>query len=173
MKQYAVLHQCNRTYFILPFLLVFFFFFFFFFFMVGLEFELRALCLQSRLESYFQSILFWLVWRWSLSNYLPGWLRTIILLISASQVASITGVSHQHRLLPCLLIASRGWVNWWTHTIQAQVHCMMFTLWQSGPMWYVEVCVLLLSNACQYIYLASLPSNFFHCCSSHFLDSEK
>jgi hypothetical protein len=30
-----------------------------------------------------------------LSNCLPGWLWTVILLISASQVASITGVSHR------------------------------------------------------------------------------
>jgi hypothetical protein len=29
-------------------------------------------------------------------NYVPGWPQTIILLISASQVAKITGLSHWH-----------------------------------------------------------------------------
>jgi hypothetical protein len=40
--------------------------------------------------------LLWLVWRWDLTNYLPGLPQTAILPISASQVARIIGISHQH-----------------------------------------------------------------------------
>jgi hypothetical protein len=46
----------------------------FLFFLVGLEFELRALHLQSRcstLEPHLQSIWLWLFWRWDLENYFP------------------------------------------------------------------------------------------------------
>jgi hypothetical protein len=34
--------------------------------------------------------------RQGLENYFLGWLRTLILLISASYVARVTGISHQH-----------------------------------------------------------------------------
>jgi hypothetical protein len=44
------------------------------------------------LESCLQSILLWLFWRTGLT----GWPQTTILPISSSQVARITGVSHQH-----------------------------------------------------------------------------
>jgi hypothetical protein len=40
--------------------------------------------------------LLWLFWRWGASQTIcPGWPQTEILLISASQIARITGVSHQ------------------------------------------------------------------------------
>jgi hypothetical protein len=54
------------------------------------------------LEPYLQSILFWLFWRWGggLLNYFPQFgLWTKILLISTSQVARITGMSHWHPAL--------------------------------------------------------------------------
>jgi hypothetical protein len=48
------------------------------------------------LETHIQYILLWLFWRWGVSQTTcPGWPWTLILLISASQVARITGVSHQ------------------------------------------------------------------------------
>jgi hypothetical protein len=43
-------------------------------------------------EPHLQPILLWLFWRWGLVNYLPGWPPTVILPISASQVARIIGV---------------------------------------------------------------------------------
>jgi hypothetical protein len=45
-----------------------------------------------QLEPHIQSVLLWLFWTQALANYLPR----LILLISASQVAWITHVSHQH-----------------------------------------------------------------------------
>jgi hypothetical protein len=45
------------------------------------------------LEPLLQCIFLWLFWRWFLIKYLPKLTRTIILPISASQVARITGVS--------------------------------------------------------------------------------
>jgi hypothetical protein len=63
---------------------------------VRLGFELRASCLQSKqviyLESYFKSILLWLFWRWGLRAICLAWPENVILLISASEVARITGV---------------------------------------------------------------------------------
>jgi hypothetical protein len=41
--------------------------------------------------------LLWLFWRWSLTDFVWGWPGTLILIISASQVARITGASHQCR----------------------------------------------------------------------------
>jgi hypothetical protein len=67
---------------------------FWFFFWVG--FVLRASHLQSShstawtLEPHLQSILLWLFWKWCLIN--PGCPWTMILSISAFQVAKITGV---------------------------------------------------------------------------------
>jgi hypothetical protein len=70
------------------------------FVLLGLGFKLRAshTCRPGALplEPHLQSILLWLFWRWSLENYLLGWPQTMILLISASQVARIPGVSHWH-----------------------------------------------------------------------------
>jgi hypothetical protein len=50
------------------------------------------------LAPHLPSILLWLFWRWGLVNYLPGLTLNLdpILPISASQVARIIGVSHQH-----------------------------------------------------------------------------
>jgi hypothetical protein len=48
------------------------------------------------LEPHLQSIFLWLFWRQGLANYLPGLALNVILLISASQVMRITGMSHQH-----------------------------------------------------------------------------
>jgi hypothetical protein len=42
-----------------------------------------------------QSILIWLFWGWGSRMICQDWLQTLFLLISASQVARITGVSHQ------------------------------------------------------------------------------
>jgi hypothetical protein len=67
---------------------------------VGLGFELRASHLKAgtpSLQPHLQSILFWLFWRWGLMNYLPRLasnLDSLILPISASWVARITGASH-------------------------------------------------------------------------------
>jgi hypothetical protein len=44
------------------------------------------------LESYFKSILLWLFWRWGLRAICLAWPENVILLISASEVARITGV---------------------------------------------------------------------------------
>jgi hypothetical protein len=38
--------------------------------------------------------------------FCPGWLQTAVLLISASQVATIIGVSHWHLARPCILATS-------------------------------------------------------------------
>jgi hypothetical protein len=43
----------------------------------------------------------WLFWRWgSLGLFSPGWPQISILLISASQIARITGVSHWNPVVP-------------------------------------------------------------------------
>jgi hypothetical protein len=55
-------------------------------------FAKQALYHLSHISS---SLLLWLYWRWGLKNYLPRLALTEILLISASQVGRITGVSHQ------------------------------------------------------------------------------
>jgi hypothetical protein len=72
-------------------------FFFFFLWDWGLN---SGLCVCKAgtllLEPHLQSILFWLFWRWGLTNYFPGWPQTKILLIPASKAARITGVSHWH-----------------------------------------------------------------------------
>jgi hypothetical protein len=72
----------------------------FFFFLVGLGFEFRASCQQSRhskhlnhnyspfCSGYFENGVLWII--------CLGWPRTGILLISVSQVVGITGMSHQH-----------------------------------------------------------------------------
>jgi hypothetical protein len=49
---------------------------------------------QTLFEPHLQSILLWLFWRSGLENYLPGWAQTIILLISASEVARIKAMSY-------------------------------------------------------------------------------
>jgi hypothetical protein len=71
---------------------------FFFFFLERLEFELRTLHLQvlyhlNHTSSPFCSAYFG---DGILKTICPGWLQTIILPISASQVARITGVSCQN-----------------------------------------------------------------------------
>jgi hypothetical protein len=50
--------------------------------------------------------LFWLFWRWNILNYFIclGWPQNVILSLSASQVARITGVSHQCLAPPEFLI---------------------------------------------------------------------
>jgi hypothetical protein len=72
-------------------------FFSFVWFLVGLGFELRASCLQSR-QCKLQSILLWLFLEigggGGLRNYLPELGQLQVLPISASLVAGITGVSH-------------------------------------------------------------------------------
>jgi hypothetical protein len=55
------------------------------------------------LEPHLQSILLWLFWRCVLGTICPGWPWTVILPISASQVAMITGMSHQHLAHPVFL----------------------------------------------------------------------
>jgi hypothetical protein len=67
-----------------------------------LGFELRALHLQRRCSATwatFRSILLWLFWRWVLTEPLAWaglkWLGLAVLLILASHIARITGMSHQ------------------------------------------------------------------------------
>jgi hypothetical protein len=62
------------------------------FFVVRLGFEHRA----SHSESYLQHILLWLFWRWSFPNCLPVVASNCDPANPASQVASITGMSHWH-----------------------------------------------------------------------------
>jgi hypothetical protein len=66
---------------------------------VGLE--LRAYTLSHSTSHFF---LWWIFSRWvSRRTTCPGWLQTMILLISASWIARITGVSHQRLdTLECL-----------------------------------------------------------------------
>jgi hypothetical protein len=68
------------------------------------------------LEYCLQSILLWLLWRWGLENYLLGWPQTMILLISASQIARITGVSHWWYTI-CYK---------WIHVIHGPFHNILF-----------------------------------------------
>jgi hypothetical protein len=69
--------------------------FLFFNFLVRLGFELRALDALP-LESQLQFLLLWLIWRWDLyMSVCPSWPQITVLLISASQVARITDVSHR------------------------------------------------------------------------------
>jgi hypothetical protein len=86
---------------------LYFYFIFSFFFLVGLRFELRASLLQSSLCTLAKQVLSCLSHTYSpfCSGYFgdgrvsrticPYWPRTVILLISASQVAKITGVNHR------------------------------------------------------------------------------
>jgi hypothetical protein len=76
----------------------------FFLFCCGgrLGFELRASCLQRRLrlplKTHLQSTFTWLFWRWSLINFCLDWPSNWVFWISASQVASIVGVSQGGQL---------------------------------------------------------------------------
>jgi hypothetical protein len=77
-----------------------FFFLSFSFLLVGLGFELRALHLQSRCSTawatppvHFALVILEMGVPWTIC---PGWPWTVILPISTSQVARITGVSHCH-----------------------------------------------------------------------------
>jgi hypothetical protein len=72
--------------------------FFFLFFFGGTRFEFRASCLQTRCSIAWATALFYSGYFGNgvLRTIFPGWLSTAVLLISASQVARITGVSHQH-----------------------------------------------------------------------------
>jgi hypothetical protein len=72
-----------------------------FFFRLGLTF---CLCQSRPQSSYFRmkrtyhcAQLFLL--RWGLANFFAGWPRTVILQISASHVAGVTGVYHHIQLL--------------------------------------------------------------------------
>jgi hypothetical protein len=56
------------------------------------------------LEPQLQPIFLWLFWRWALANCFPGWPQTMILWMSASQVARIIGISHQHPAIIFILI---------------------------------------------------------------------
>jgi hypothetical protein len=72
----------------------------FFFFSMGLGFELRISRLQSRLSTtwatllqvYFALVILEMGILWTIC---PGWPQIVIFPISASQVARITGISHQ------------------------------------------------------------------------------
>jgi hypothetical protein len=69
--------------------------------------ELWAFTLRHSISPF----LWWVFWDRVLWTICPGWLRTMILLISASQVARITGVSHQH-LARVSTICSETWMHW-------------------------------------------------------------
>jgi hypothetical protein len=68
----------------------------------GLEFELGASCLQSRhyrlsqTSSSFFCVFFCFFKIGPLKLFASGWPQTVIFPMSASQVARITGMSHQH-----------------------------------------------------------------------------
>jgi hypothetical protein len=65
------------------------------FFFTVLDFELRTYMLSHSTSLFFVCVMG--LFRDRISRTIcPGWLRTTILLISASWVARITGVSHQH-----------------------------------------------------------------------------
>jgi hypothetical protein len=70
------------------------------FLIVELKFEPRTSCLQSRHFTTWATtpvhLALVILEMGGLVNYLPGWPQTVILPISAYQVASITGMSHQH-----------------------------------------------------------------------------
>jgi hypothetical protein len=65
----------------------------------------------------------WLLWRWGLMNCLPACPWTVVLLISVSQVARITGVSYWH--LACSDL-SCDWLHqsypWLIKTTHSSVH---------------------------------------------------
>jgi hypothetical protein len=65
-----------------------------FFLFVVLAFELRAYTLSQNTSPFLWKVLWDRVWR----TICLGWLWNVILLTSASWVARITGVSHQHLL---------------------------------------------------------------------------
>jgi hypothetical protein len=72
----------------------------FFFCFSGTGFELRLHTCKAGIlpfEPYFQSISLWLFWRWVSKSICLNWLQTMILPISASHVARITG--HEHECL--------------------------------------------------------------------------
>jgi hypothetical protein len=75
-------------------------FFFFFFFLVRLGFELRAFCLQSRYCTTWAippvHFALFILEMGVFQTICLSWPLTVILLISASQVARIIGVSHWH-----------------------------------------------------------------------------
>jgi hypothetical protein len=50
------------------------------------------------LKPQIHSVLLWLFWRWSVANYLLSMTETSIFPLSASQVARIIDMSHQHQL---------------------------------------------------------------------------
>jgi hypothetical protein len=71
---------------------------------VGLGFELRVSTCKAGmlpLESLYQSISVGHFGDGFSQNIYPGWSQTLILLISASQVARITGMSHWHLAVEC------------------------------------------------------------------------
>jgi hypothetical protein len=88
----------------------------FFFFLVGLGFEVRASCLQSRHSTawaippvHFALVILEIGVSWGLS-----WPQIAILPISSSQVARITGVSHRclaNFFLKLLVASARPWVQ--------------------------------------------------------------
>jgi hypothetical protein len=51
-------------------------------------------------------------WQWGLTNYLPHWLRIVILSVSASQVPRIIDMSHQHPV---------NSLSFWTQNVRKSV----------------------------------------------------
>jgi hypothetical protein len=105
----------------------------YYYFFLGLEFELRALHLQSRRSNtwalspvHFALVIFK---DGVLQTICPGWPRTTILWISASQVARTTGMSHQCwaicvilSLLPLMWVWGKEY--WWVKkTVTTEMPC--------------------------------------------------
>jgi hypothetical protein len=72
--------------------------FIYLFILVGLGFEFRASCLLYHLSHAISSPFCSGFWTWGFLNYLLGLAQTVILLISASQVARIIGMNYPSAL---------------------------------------------------------------------------
>jgi hypothetical protein len=66
---------------------------------MGLGFELRASCLHLPLESHIQFTFSWLLWTWSLPNFLPKLALNGEPPDLIPQVVKMTGVSYWHPAL--------------------------------------------------------------------------
>jgi hypothetical protein len=92
--------------------------------LVGLEFELRALHLQSKHSTTWVTSPVHLFWRWGLANYLPG------LVSNLDQVAVITGVSHWH-------LASSFFINCKSTLWQKEIKCLVHGSYSSRELIYL------------------------------------
>jgi hypothetical protein len=121
----------------------------FLFWFLVLGFELKAFTLTCSTSPVFCDRIFWDRVSWTVCL---GWLRTLIL-ISASWVARITGVSHRHLALFRFYGGSTMWA-WWIKSLAIgdklrlsplplrlggswKFHCLFFpwSFWWPNPSW--------------------------------------